>query len=223
MIITWWFEVSYNKCYIVTSPGLCQCCIDSKIVYCRPVGLISIHIYTNDSITGSWRYIRIRGYGHFLNRYVIAIWWSPYSSCIIYLWQQRMIYRYIQQCCQWEANCKPNFMDDAKKKAKYAAKYFSKKERDLPMWVLPQTLWGVITRLTYVKCVIRRLFVKLSGSNSDNSGQSSLNNSYSYTSQVSRPTPTLLSSRLLFGILCIQNWRESCCVMQELEHWACIW
>ena len=163
--------------------------IDPKTVHRKP-GWPKFDPTDTDSIKGSWRYVLVRGYGHFFEPSCNRRWRSPFSWCVIDLRQQRIRYRYSQQCRQCEADCKPYFKDDAKEKmAKYACRIFlGERTRFANLGTPPDTVRGHHEIDLCEMCQSGCYCVKLSGSNSDDSGQSSLNSSYSYMSQVSRPT-----------------------------------
>ena len=187
--------------------------IDPTTVHSRP-GWPEFDPKDTDSIMGSWRYVRVRGYGYFFEPLCNRHWRSPYSWCVIDLRQQRIIYRYSQQCRQCEADCKPDFKDDAKEKmAEYACRIFlGERTRFASVGTPPDTVRGHHEVDLCEMCQSGCYCVKLSGSNSDNGGQSSLNNSYSYMSQVSRPTnpPVLLDSS--YSVYGVYNTEGNCAV-----------
>ena len=114
--------------------------IDPATVHRRP-GWPEFDPKDIDSIMGSCRYVRVRGYGHFFEPSCNHHWRSPHSWCVIDLCN-RELYTDIPNNI---ASVKPiasliSTMMLKKKWPSTPAKYFSEKERDLPMWVLPQPL-----------------------------------------------------------------------------------
>ena len=147
--------------------------IDPTTVHCKP-GWPTFNPKDKSSIKGSRRYVLIRGYGHFFEPLCNRHWQSPYSWCVIDLQQQRIIYKYSQQCLRCKDYCKPDFKDDAKEKmAEYACKIFLRERTTFPnLGTPPDTVRGHHEVDLCEMCQSGYHCVKLSGSNS---GQSRLN------------------------------------------------
>ena len=144
--------------------------IDPTTVHRRP-DWPKFRPWNRDSIMGSRRYVRVRGYGHFFDPLCNRHWRSPYSWCVIDLRQQRIIYRYIQQCRQCEADCKPDFKDDAKEKmAEYACDIYLRERTKFPAIARPS---AAVRRGRYHEvdlcqvCISDGYCIELTGSNSE--------------------------------------------------------
>ena len=142
--------------------------IDPKTVYhkSRP----KFNPKNKKSIIGSRRYVLVRGFGNFFKPPCKHWWRSPFSWCIIDLRQQRIRYRYTQQCHQCEAYCKPYFKenDTKEKMAEYACKIYLGERTRFPDMGRPSAAGR--GHHDVARCEMCKLFgycMKLTGSNSE--------------------------------------------------------